>query len=165
MSPSQKPFISDNKNDLPNNESIVVGGISFTHQDLLSVIDDFYTRIQNDPVLKIPFQSVSDWPEHIRRLTHFWWIRFGGKPYMFSEYNPVTKHFFAGFNADLLKRWLSIFHQTLEDHLTKEQAHIWKMISERMGEALSLKNDFFKSEYEQQIKTSSNASKKDEDTP
>lgn len=129
-------------------KTVSVNGVDFSHDDLFRVVDDFYTRIQNDPVLQVPFKSVGDWPEHIQKLTHFWWVRFGGKPYLFNEYNPVLKHFFAGFNEELLKRWLSIFHETLRTHLTSEQVALWKMISERMGEGLSMRNELFKREYE-----------------
>lgn len=128
--------------------SVEVNGVTFSHADLFAVVDDFYTRIQHDPILKVPFQSVADWPEHIERLTHFWWVRFGGKPYLLNHYNPVAKHFFAGFNRELLARWLSIFHATLADHLTPEQVQLWKVISERMGQALAMKNEMFKEAYE-----------------
>jgi len=135
-----------------NNESafeiLKVNGVEFSHDDLFRVVHDFYGRIQDDPVLKIPFASVADWPEHIENLTHFWWIRFGGKPYRFSLYNPVGKHFFAGFNQELLTRWLSIFHATLDKNLTPQQAALWKVISERIGESLLIKNDLFKQEFE-----------------
>lgn len=97
---------------------------------------------------KVPFKSVGDWPEHIQKLTHFWWVRFGGKPYLFNYYNPVPKHFFAGFNRDLLTRWLFIFQETLQSHLTSEQAALWRLVSERMGEGLSMKNEIFRREYE-----------------
>lgn len=146
---------------LPQPESVNVNGVSFNHEDIFRVVDDFYTRIQNDSVLQVPFRSVGDWPEHIQRLTHFWWVRFGGKPYLFNHYNPVAKHFFAGFNRELLTRWLSIFHETLQTHLTPEQAALWKLVSERMGEALSIKNELFRREYEsreQEARTDSGTS-------
>lgn len=126
-----------------------VNGVIFSRQDIFRVVDDFYTRIQQDPILQVPFRSVVDWPEHIHRLTDFWWVRFGGKPSVFNSYNPVAKHFFAGFNQDLLTRWLAIFHQTLQDQLTPEQANLWKLLSERMGETLFIKNELFKNHYEQ----------------
>lgn len=135
MSQSNKPT--------PETE-IRINGVAFTHQNMFDVVDDFYTRIQNDPVLQIPFKSVHDWPEHIARLTHFWWTRFGGKAYMFAEYNPPLKHFYAGFNDELLKRWLRLFHETLKTHLSPEQVSLWKLISERMGDSLSMKNEYLK---------------------
>ncbi len=129
-------------------KSVNINGVSFSRDDILRVVEDFYTRIQHDPILQVPFRSVGNWPEHIQRLSHFWWVRFGGKPYLFNHYNPVAKHFFAGFNRELLTRWLALFHEVLEMHLRPEQATLWKMISERMGEALFTKNELFRRDYE-----------------
>lgn len=140
----------DKNNYHGSDYSVIVNGVSYTHDDISFVVDDFYTRIQNDAILSVPFKSVADWPEHIERLTHFWWVRFGGKPYLFNYYNPVAKHFFAGFNRDLLQRWLVLFHETLKNRLTGDQADLWKAISERMGEALAAKNELFRREYESQ---------------
>jgi len=138
-----------NKDHFPQPaDTVEVHGVSFTHADIQAVVEDFYTRIQFDPVLEVPFRSVHDWPEHIERLTHFWWIRFGGDAYLFSHYNPVLKHFFAGFNADLLSRWLKMFHETLKSKLSAPQYELWSLISSKMGEALSMKNDIFRREYE-----------------
>lgn len=131
---------------------VAINGVSFTHKEMFSVIDDFYHRIQIDEKLKIPFQSVHDWPEHIERLTHFWWCKFGGQPYLFTYYNPVEKHFFAGFNEELLARWLNLFHATMADHLADEQMNLWKRISQSMGEALNYKNNYYKAEYEKNKK-------------
>lgn len=125
-------------------DTVVLNKISFSHQDIFNVVDSFYFQIQQDPTLSIPFASVHDWPEHVDRLTHFWWIRFGGKPYLFSEYNPVPKHFFAGFNVELLTRWLEIFHHVLKEKLTDQQAHIWANIAVKMGQVLTTKNEFFR---------------------
>lgn len=128
-------------------DTIDVNGVVFSYENIFSVVDDFYTRIQNDPLLEVPFRSVHDWPEHIERLTHFWWIRFGGRAYLISEYNPALKHYFAGFNEQLLKRWLELFHDTLKDHLNPEQCELWTRISERMGQALTQKNEMLKEYY------------------
>ena len=135
-------------NEKHSHETIQVNGIDFTHGDLFRVVDAFYRRVQTDPILQVPFRSVHDWPEHVENLTHFWWMRFGGKPYRFNQYNPVAKHYFAGFSRELLTRWLSIFRETLEEHLTTEQATFWKLLTERMGESLLMRNEMYGREYE-----------------
>lgn len=130
--------------------AVKVNGVDYHHEDIFCVVDDFYTRIQQDPVLQVPFKSVVDWSEHVEHLTHFWWVRFGGKSYLAYDYNPPAKHFPAGFNRDLLTRWLSIFHETLDAQLNPQQAALWKIISERMGEGLFVKNELMKSAHESQ---------------
>jgi hemoglobin len=134
MSAESRPNVSD---------AVHPNGIEFSYRDINTVVDIFYRRIAEDPILKVPFQSVHDWPDHVDRLTNFWWMKFGGKPYLFAQYNPVGKHYFAGFNSELLKRWLGIFHEVLQSQLAPKQAELWTLISERMGHALSIKNEMY----------------------
>jgi hypothetical protein len=58
------------------------------------------------------------------------------------------KHFLAGFNEDLLARWLSLFHATLKKNLNEDQRVLWTMISERMGQSLSARNEMLRREHE-----------------
>ncbi|MGZ3744716.1 MAG: group III truncated hemoglobin [Pseudobdellovibrionaceae bacterium] len=129
-------------------EYLELNSVKFTFQDINAVVEDFYGKVAADPLLKIPFQSVEDWPYHVQRLTHFWWGRFGGTPYMNTTYNPPEKHFFAGFNQDFLARWLLLFQETLKNILSSEQADLWSMIAISMGKALTIKNELYRQEYE-----------------
>lgn len=128
------------------NEKINVNGVEFSHWGIFIVVEDFYRKVEADPLLSVPFKSVHDWPEHIKRLTHFWWIRFGGTPYMFTHYNPVHKHFHAGFNDEFLKHWLGLFKATLEERLQPQQASLWFLIASKMGESLAMRNELLVAE-------------------
>lgn len=128
-------------------EFIVLNGVTFTHGDVHAVVDGFYTAVAIDPMLKVPFHSVKDWPHHIERMTHFWWIRLGGDPYMEGMYSPVSKHFAAGFNAEFLKRWLTLFQETQEKILRPEQVKIWIFIAHRIGEGLTIKNEYYRNQH------------------
>lgn len=128
-------------------DSIELNQVRFTFHDIKTTIGLFYAEVETDEVLKVPFQSVHDWPHHVERLVHFWWIRFGGEPYLDALYNPVEKHFHAGFNETFLLRWISLFQNTLKKVLTPEQTQLWGMVVERMGHSLSMRNDFLKQSY------------------
>jgi hemoglobin len=132
-------------------DQISLNRIPFRHEDIRQVVDRFYRRVEPDPVLSVPFRSVKDWPEHIERMTHFWWIRFGGPAYLDTSYNPVEKHFAADFNLAFLSRWLTLFQDTLEATLTPEQAQLWGIVAERIGQSLSIKNDYYKREYQNEL--------------
>lgn len=121
-------------------------GLAFTFHDIESVVSAFYARVAVDPVLKVPFSSVQDWPHHIERLTHFWWMRFGGERYMDATYNPPLKHLEAGFNRAFLTRWLDLFREVLLEKLTPEKAAAWNKTATAMGEALSMKNEILKAQ-------------------
>lgn len=131
-----------------NSEYLTINGVSFSYGEVAAVVDQFYTRVQQDPILQVPFRSVHNWPEHVDRLTHFWWTKFGGRPYLRASYDPVTKHFLAGFNTALLSRWLTVFHEVLQKNLDPEQKELWEMVSIRMGQGLSIKNEMYKEEHQ-----------------
>lgn len=117
-------------------------GLSFG--EIHAVVDAFYRQVAVDPLLRVPFASVHDWPEHIERMTHFWWTRLGGSPYLETRYNPVAKHFEAGFNAQFLERWLGLFEETLKKTLSDDKAQLWHALATRMGAALSAKNEYLR---------------------
>lgn len=125
-------------------KNLEVSSVTFSHGDIEKVVERFYAKVAVDPVLGVPFASVKDWPHHIERLTHFWWVKFGGEPYIDTMYDPVTKHFEAGFNQTFLERWLTMFRETAQETLTPEQSEIWCKVTERMGHALTMKNEMYK---------------------
>lgn len=128
--------------------SISVNSVQFRFDDIRKVVDTFYARVATDKILGPPFSSVHDWPHHIERLTHFWWIRFGGEPYLDVTYNPVEKHFTAGFNDEFLTRWLALFQGVLDETLEPPQAKFWSDVAHRMGFALTMKNELYKEHLE-----------------
>lgn len=138
------------QNRLPEPLALVTpANTPFTYTDLFNVVHEFYGRVQEDELLKVPFASVHDWPEHVERLTHFWWIKFGGEPYMMTYYNPVLKHYYAGFNETFLERWIQLFSEVAEKNLNEAQASLWMKIVKQMGYALTMKNEAYKAHVEQ----------------
>ncbi len=125
-------------------ETVSFNDVTFSFKDIYDVVDRFYTKVQHDELLKVPFSSVHDWPHHIDHLSHFWWVRLGGEAYIDARYNPPLKHFKAGFNEKLLARWLELFYETLKENLNSEQAHLWAITAQRMGQALNMKNEIIK---------------------
>lgn len=135
MNEQKKPLSTD---------TVTLNKVTFSHQDIFNVGDHFYGQLMQQNSSSEVSISAHDKTEHVDRLTQFWWVRFGGKPYLFSDYNPVAKHFFAGFNQQVLTNWLEIFHHALKDHLTDSQAHVWSNIAIKMGQMLMAKNEFFR---------------------
>lgn len=130
-----------------NERFLEVNSVKFTFDDIHQVVETFYRKVAVDKHLRGPFSVVDDWPHHIERLTHFWWIRFGGRAYMDVMYNPVQKHFETGFNEEFLDVWLTLFKSVLKEKLTPEQAELWSMFAEGMGQALNRNNELMKQHY------------------
>ncbi|MGE3609294.1 MAG: group III truncated hemoglobin [Bacteriovoracaceae bacterium] len=126
------------------NDFIKIRAIQLSFQDIQSVVENFYEKVAKDHLLKVPFESVKDWPHHTENLTHFWWTRFGGQSYRETTYDPIGKHYKAGFNTQFLERWLDLFREVLYQTLTENQAQLWEAIATQMGSALSRNNEFIK---------------------
>jgi hemoglobin len=79
------------------------------------LVDTFYARIRQDPVLGPIFaQRVTDWPHHLGRMRAFWGsvlLHTGG----FSG-NPMLKHIaIPGIGRTEFLHWLDLFGQTLDE--------------------------------------------------
>ena len=105
-----------------------------------AVINDFYDQIQVHPTLAEPFSSVHDWPTHKEKISDFWWVVLGGIPKASHKYDPVGKHFAAGFNASLLSDWKSLFKIVLQDHLNPELSEKWYSRVEMIGDNLLIQD-------------------------
>lgn len=137
--------------NVPNESDYVVfDKISFTHKQIFNVVDSFYRKVSQHPNLSQPFASVDHWPDHIERMTQFWWMKLGGEAYTTTQYAPIPKHYEAGFNSSLLNDWLELFSQTLqEQELSEEQITTWKAMTQRIGIFLTKRNEAYT-----QLKTS-----------
>ena len=105
------------------------------------VVDDFYDRIQNHPTLSKPFSIVTHWKEHKEKIAEFWWVVLGGIPNSPYKYDPVNKHFAAGFTQELLEDWKALFFEVLSQHLPLNLAQAWQSRVELIGGNLLIQND------------------------
>lgn len=104
------------------------------------VVDRFYRQIQTHPTLAGPFSNVENWPHHKERLTYFWWVVLGGARTRQEFYDPVGKHFNAGFTPDLLADWMTLFRTTVEQHAPAPLAAAWTEAAGKIGDGLVLAN-------------------------
>lgn len=105
------------------------------------VVDDFYNQIQKHPTLSNPFSIVSHWKEHKEKIAEFWWVVLGGIPNNPYKYDPVNKHFAAGFTKELLEDWKALFFEVLSQHLPLNLAQAWQSRVELIGGNLLIQND------------------------
>jgi hemoglobin len=109
-------------------------------ETIYRVVDRFYSQIQTHPTLAGPFSHVEDWPHHKERLTYFWWVVLGGARTRQEQYDPVTKHFNAGFSPELLADWLVLFGTTVEQQVPAPLAAAWLEVAGKIGDGLVLAN-------------------------
>jgi hemoglobin len=103
-----------------------------------AVVETFYGRVRCDPVLGPIFEAaVTDWPEHLQRLTAFW----SSLTLLSGRYkgNPFEAHLLLPRLGDAhFATWLRLFDQTLRELCTPEQAEAFRSRAGRVASSLKL---------------------------
>ncbi|SMB93925.1 group III truncated hemoglobin [Deinococcus hopiensis] len=99
------------------------------------LLDDFYARIQHDEVLGPIFAvHVEDWDAHLDRVTAFWVTVLSGAAVWRGNLNHV--HARLGIRGVHLERWLTLFQEAAERHLSPEAARLLTWRAGAMGARL-----------------------------
>lgn len=101
------------------------------------VIHAFYGRVRSDDVLGPLFnESVSDWPDHFRRLSDFW----SSIMLMSGRYkgNPVAMHLLHAdrITPELFQRWLALWTVTTNELLPQPIATAMQAKAMRIARTL-----------------------------
>ena len=112
--------------------------------DIKTLVNDFYSRIREDLLLKDIFNSrIQDcWPQHLEKMYRFWQTvlldqhTYLGSPFLPHARLPVDKTHF--------ERWLTLFSETVDAHFEGEKAERAKWQGERMAEMFLSKIEYYK---------------------
>jgi hemoglobin len=115
-----------------------------TEADLTTLVNSFYGKVREDPLLGPVFDSaISDWPHHLGKMVDFWssvmltTARYKGNPLMMH-----LKHL-ARIRPPMFARWLELWGETAHEVLDDEGAAEVRAKAERIAESLQL-GMFFK---------------------
>jgi hemoglobin len=102
-------------------------------KDIQVLVDLFYARVQEDPLLGPIFNSVLSgrWEMHHRKLYRFWHTVLLRRPDYFG--NPVPLHFSLNLNEVHFAAWLSIWNKTVDDHFEGKVAERAKFRGKTMA--------------------------------
>lgn len=108
-------------------------------QGLERLVGEFYARVRKDPELGPVFNdAVSDWPDHLDKLTAFWSSvmtasgRYKGQPV------PAHMRHRSRISPELFARWLALWRQTTNELMVPAAAAALQAKAERIGESLQL---------------------------
>src|SRR5688572_19308349 len=101
-------------------------------EDIKTLVFTFYERVKKDDLLSnvINDQTITNWPDHLALMCEFWQtILLNKEPYKGS---PAKKHVDLQIENKHFDRWITVFHQTLDDlyagPVTEEaKFHVHKM--------------------------------------
>lgn len=101
-----------------------------TREDLMLLMEAFYTQAIPDPVIGHYFTEVTrlDLPSHLPKLVAFWdQVLFGTVGY---QGNPMLVHrklhAQSAFEESHFERWLELFHATVDARFQGEKAELIK---------------------------------------
>lgn len=112
--------------------------------DMIFLVDEFYTKIRNDELLGPIFNKVIQdrWPVHLNKMYTFWQTvllddhTYYGNPFMPHADLPVDKQHFV--------RWIKLFYQTLDEYFEGEKVDEAKWRAARMAEMFQYKIEHYK---------------------
>lgn len=109
--------------------------------EISKMVNTFYGQVREDPRLGPLFDDVAqvDWPTHLEKLTNFW------SRILLNEFgyagNPMRAHanvhLQSSFDHDHFRRWLTLFHATIDGGWSGPLAEHAKMMGCRVAEVHS----------------------------
>ena len=108
-----------------------------TIEVIRAVVDDFYAKVRQDPMLGPVFAAhIEDWEPHLTKMYAFWsTVLLGGGEY---KGNPFEKHqAIPELSAAHFERWVDLFAKTLETHCSEPDKAAWEAAARRMGFAMA----------------------------
>lgn len=108
-------------------------------EGLRRLVDAFYARVRADEELGPIFNdAVTDWHEHLEKLTAFWSSimltsgRYKGQPV------PAHMKHQTRITPELFRRWLTLWARTTNELMAPEAAAALQAKAERIAESLQL---------------------------
>jgi hemoglobin len=98
-----------------------------TNDDIKVMVDRFYDRVNNDPLLSPVFNDFANvnWEKHLPVMYQFWsTLLLGTASY---KGQPFDKHVPLPIKTEHFDRWVSLFMETVDTHFqgkTAEEAKI-----------------------------------------
>lgn len=105
--------------------------------DVVQVVQAFYSRVLTDPLLAPHFARVEDWQAHERFIVDFWWGVMGGKVTSPRANAMVEGHRHLRIGPEELGHWLDVFNQTLTSTLPPGPARQWAALARQIGDRMA----------------------------
>lgn len=114
-----------------------------TREDVSFLVSKFYDKVKKDLTLAPFFDRISDWDEHLDRLTTFW----ESSLFLKTKYygNPLEAHAKADRQHDNkitelhFGVWLNLWYETIDEFFIGDTADNAKRRARKMGTFLYLK--------------------------
>jgi hemoglobin len=110
-------------------------------EDIELLVHRFYEKVVKDELLAPHFAHVN-WPAHFPRMIQFWsFILLDEEGF---TGNVFDKHASLAIDSSHFKRWLELFHETVDEHFTGYKADLAKQRADVLGYTFSSKMEKMK---------------------
>ncbi|MGF6177070.1 preprotein translocase subunit TatC [Ensifer sp. 4252] len=110
---------------------------AITEADIRMVVERFYNEVRVDQNLNEAFSAITDWDDHLERMTEFW----GSMMLSTGRYkgNPVAMHLIhlGRIQPEMFERWLALWKKVTSDALRPEVATEIQQRAARIASRLS----------------------------
>ena len=127
-----------------------------TYDDVVNLVDTFYKKVVEDPMLGPAFNDVAqvDWPTHLPRMYQFWETVLFSKPGYKgnpAEIHSQLKDKMTAHGLELklehFDHWIAVFQETVDELFEGERANRAKKSAYQLGRGLTVHlynyTDFF----------------------
>ena len=124
-----------------NRRVTLADGISektgITDAMISELVDTFYGRVRQDPLLAPVFARVENWDEHLATLRKFW---SSSVVLMSGQYHgrPMQAHFPLSIDPSHFDRWLALFEQTASDVCPSDAAAVFLEKAQRIADSFEM---------------------------
>ena len=110
-----------------------------TKEDVIYLVDSFYEKVNNDDILSPIFNDFAkvDWETHMPNMYAFWSSLLLGE--VGYSGRPFPKHLSLPIKNEHFKRWLHLFHQTVNENFHGELAEEAKKRASNIAQIFSFK--------------------------
>jgi len=115
-------------------------------KDVKIFVDAFYKQVRIDELIGPVFSAKipdDNWTPHLERMYSFWnTVLFATRDY---QGNPFSKHASLPLQGIHFQTWVSLFHETIDEHFKGERANDAKMRADKMGKLFQSKLEHIQS--------------------
>ena len=103
---------------------------------IAELVDTFYGRARQDPLLAPVFATVVDWDEHLAKLRAFW----SSVVLMSGRYHgqPLQAHMPLSIGPHHFDRWLALFEQSTSDVCPPSAAAVFMEKARRIADSFEM---------------------------
>lgn len=106
--------------------------ITLEYSTILSIVEDFYDKANNDILIGYHFRVIEDFSSHLPRIASFWQLQLTGYLEAKQElpFNLIEVHRVLKINKGEVFRWQMLFQQTLDQFeeqkkISSTQKRLW----------------------------------------